>query len=390
MASRRSNRYRYLAETIDKFEDEMLQTIRDVANDVREKLDLFIDKQMNDVILHYDELDLICDKDEYWELDVNILRNSTEQIRYELNETDNTQNRKMDTYVHPIHQKDVVKIYIEDCQQQREDAYEDATMILDNYSEMKLTHHEPRMTINIQSRFYSRIATSDNYLLHCSKDKLYAININDVDQLQPIAWDKDDWVIDICYSTILKRFLIWSNSGFYTFDSTTMMKQTIENIPDTGTGWYYCACFNDFLFLSYDDSVEQRKIEMEANEYVLINQWKLAVEGANEVIVGMEVNELRIVLSIGEYGRSKRFELRDYTMNILYTLHMDICNITLSRNSKWLVITKLPNQLMIINNDGRIEEKAQHYCKDSLLDAIIFGTNILVFVTDNQLHFHCI
>ncbi|CAF0832019.1 unnamed protein product [Adineta steineri] len=364
----------------------MLQMIKDIANDAREKLYLLIDKERHDVRPQCNVLDLKCDKDDYWELDLNVLRNNIEEIRNELNEINN----KKDIDVYPIHRTNSVEIYVEDCQQQNEDVHEETSIISNDNAEIKLIRHEPETTVNIQSGFYSRIATSDYHLLHCSKDELYAFNITDIDQPHPIPWDKDDWVIDICYSTLLKLFLIWSNSGFYTFNSTTTAKQIIENIPDTGTGWYRCTCFNDFLFLSYDHDVEQRKIEIEKNEYSLINQWKLVIKNDDDVIVGMKMNDQRIVLAIGKYGRSTRFEFRDYTMNILYTLNMDACNITSLKNSKWLVVTTLSNKLRIINNDGGIAETIQCQCKDSLLDATIFGKNMLVFETSKQLHFHSI
>ncbi|CAF4310554.1 unnamed protein product, partial [Adineta steineri] len=275
----------------------MLQMIKDIANDAREKLYLLIDKERHDVRPQCNVLDLKCDKDDYWELDLNVLRNNIEEIRNELNEINN----KKDIDVYPIHRTNSVEIYVEDCQQQNEDVHEETSIISNDNAEIKLIRHEPETTVNIQSGFYSRIATSDYHLLHCSKDELYAFNITDIDQPHPIPWDKDDWVIDICYSTLLKLFLIWSNSGFYTFNSTTTAKQIIENIPDTGTGWYRCTCFNDFLFLSYDHDVEQRKIEIEKNEYSLINQWKLVIKNDDDVIVGMKMNDQRIVLAIGKY-----------------------------------------------------------------------------------------
>jgi hypothetical protein len=165
-------------------------------------------------------------------------------------------------------------------------------------------------------------------------------------------------------------------------------QQTINNIPDTGTGWYRCTCFNDILLLSYDGDIEQRKIEIEAHQYVLVNEWKSIVKNENEMILCMKMNELCIVLGIGEYGRTERLELCDHQMNIFHTLYMNVWNVTLLPNAKWLIIIKLSNKLIVINNDGEIEETIKYNCRDSVLDAIICGSNTLLIEIRNQLHFH--
>lgn len=165
-------------------------------------------------------------------------------------------------------------------------------------------------------------------------------------------------------------------------------QQTINNIPDTGTGWYRCTCFNDILLLSYDGDIEQRKIDIEAHEYVLVNEWKSTVKNENEMILCMKMNELRIALGIGEYGRIERFELRDHQINILHTSSMNVWNVALLLNAKRLIVIKLSNKLIVINNDGEIKETIQYNCTDSILDAIICGSDTLLIRIHNQLHFH--
>ncbi|CAF1293514.1 unnamed protein product [Rotaria sordida] len=298
----------------------------------------------------------------------------------------------------PINWTNVVAVNVNGYRNQNEDVYgvmttkssefEKTNVVLDDSLRLKLAQHRPKTVVDIKSKDCTRLATSDQHLFHCKLDEIYAFEINSMER-RHIPWDKDDWIIDICYSTLLELFFIWSNSGFYTFDSSTMEKrQTIENIRDTGTGWYRCTCFDKFLFLSYDYNIEQRKIEIEENEYELINEWKLAVENDNELIRCMKVNELRIVLGIGEYHRTDRFELHDYNMNILHTLNFNILDIALLPHAKWLIVVKSSNKLTIVNNDGEVEETTYYNCKDNVLNSITFGSNMLVIETCNQLYFH--
>jgi hypothetical protein len=83
-ASATNNCYGRLHERIDEFESEMLQMIKNVVSDAREKLHRFMDEQMNDMRLPYDgmtdELDLICDEDYYYESDLNRLRSDIDSV----------------------------------------------------------------------------------------------------------------------------------------------------------------------------------------------------------------------------------------------------------------------------------------------------------------------
>ena len=356
-----TNDYRHhLEKKIDEFENEMIQMIKDITIDARRKLHHLTIQQTYDENTRGSDLDRII--------------NRLEQIKEKLIEITGAQNNEAD-----VHRNSEISI----------NESEQTGIVSNDHLKLKLAADLLKMAIDIRSSSHSRLATSNSHLVHCTLDKIWIFNINDIDQQQQIFWDKDDWIIDICYSTLLKLFFIWSNSGFHTFDSLTMEKQqTIDNIPDTGTGWYRCTCYNDILLLSYDGDIEQRKIEIKVSEYTLVNKWKSTLNDENEIILCMKMNELRIALGIGKYGKTERFELRDHQMIILHDLHMDIGNISLLPNAKWLIITKSFNKLTVVNNDCAIEETISYNYRDTVLDAIIWGSNTLLIAIRNQLHFY--
>ena len=396
--------HRHLAERIDKLEAEMQQMIRIFAEKAREKLRRLSNQQMTGASQYYDEdsndFSLICAGGDFYESNLNELTNEIEQINYELNAISGDENSKIELYIPPMNWSNVFESNINNRAVQNRDIYELRTTTIiefqkvrsasDENSKLKAIQRKPKTIVDIANGSNTRVATSEHYLLHGTFDKLYAIEVNTMNQ-QNIPWGQDDWIIDVCYSTFLQLFMIWSNSGFYTFDLSTMRKQqTIENVLDTGTGWYRCACYADSLFLSYDCDIQQRKIQADEHEYLLLKAWKSVLKDDDEVIRDMKLNEFHFLLGVGKNGKSccERFELRDYGMNILHTLDLDVCDIASLPNAKWLIVTETRNKLIMMNNNGETEETIQYQCRNRVLQTAICGSNKLVVGVRNQLHIH--
>jgi hypothetical protein len=76
----KDNCYRHLEEKIDLFENEMLEMIKDVANNTRKKLYRLMDEQIIDTRQQHgkiaSELDCECEKDDYYESNFKRLINN--------------------------------------------------------------------------------------------------------------------------------------------------------------------------------------------------------------------------------------------------------------------------------------------------------------------------
>jgi len=250
----------------------------------------------------------------------------------------------------------------------------------------------PYQIINSSNKLSKPLATNNQYLLIYQKKNLCLIN------QQLIIIKKTPWtygrIWDMCWSSILNRFIIMAHYEIYLFDQNTMSIESIQTIPRRN--WWSCTCSNKSLYLStYEHGSSIMEFCFQPS-IQLIQQWTSPITcDKDEFIKDIIYNNQTIALTIyNQKYLTKRIELRSINkLHFIWKLQLDIqgeCHNTLRicsiNQNQWLIADFNNQSLFHITNDGKLKTIYPYHVSPWYIH--LFNSNILVISTKQTVNFH--
>jgi hypothetical protein len=251
----------------------------------------------------------------------------------------------------------------------------------------------PCHTIHSSNQNSWSIASNNKYLLIDQYPNLYLLdkNLTIVNQYQ---W-KYNHICDICWSTILNKFIIITHNKVCLIDENLTSIEHIRSIK--GEKWWSCTCSNSSLYLTSnerDSGLFQFDL---SSAFQLIKQWKSSSsDEQGEYIYDITYQHDKLALIIGyTQNRSVYLILRSSTtFDLIWSYQLDInykwfqtaircCSLT---NDQWFIIEEYTSHIFHIDKDGKVKQKREYTSQP--WNAIVFGTDVLAIRTETSINFH--
>ncbi|CAF1154962.1 unnamed protein product [Rotaria sordida] len=271
--------------------------------------------------------------------------------------------------------------------------------INDNLIEIKRTTNicnstvisPPYKTMNYLDDSSKILCTNERYLLVHLNSNLCLLD-KDLNIIKEKFWTQG-YIIDICWSLTLARFLVLTRNYLYLIDESTMSIVRIQKVPKLS--WWSCTCSDTYLYVTTKDwgsNIYQFTLWPSIQ---LAKRWQSPQTcKQNETINNIIYNKEKLALLI--YNRlteSQIIELRiSTTFDCLWSLNLDIdydsrsIRCCLLNNDEWLVIDWNTSNLYHISNDGKLKSTCDYNSSPSC--ATMFGTNMLVISTIDGINLH--
>jgi len=264
--------------------------------------------------------------------------------------------------------------------------------ISDNFDLSLLS--SPCHTIHSSNENSWSIASNNKYLLIDQYPNLYLLDKN-LTILNQYQW-KYNHIYDICWSTILNKFIIITNNKICLIDENLTSIEHIRSIK--GEKWWSCTCSNSSLYLTSnqrDSGLFQFNL---LSSFQLIKQWKSSSsdDEQGEFIYDITYQHDKLALIIGyTTNRSVYLILRSSTtFDLLWSYQLDInykwfqtaircCSLT---NDQWFIIEEYTSYIFHIDKDGKLKAKREYTSQP--WNAIVFGTDVLAIRTETSINFH--
>ncbi|CAF4297490.1 unnamed protein product [Rotaria magnacalcarata] len=213
--------------------------------------------------------------------------------------------------------------------------------------------------------------------------------------LKEYPWEYDS-IPDMCWSSTLNSFIIiTSKNGVFLMNENLTSLECIQTIEKKR--WLSCTCSDSTLFLTTNESgsnIFQFNLLL---SFHFMKQWKSPQScNSDEVINNIACNNETFALIIeNETNNKKRIELQ--SLSIFDPLWSNIFNaaynfapwnyrVCVLKYNEWLVIDYGNSRLFHVSKDGQVKSKCSH--KPRVNNAVLFGTNILVIKTVDNVTFY--
>jgi hypothetical protein len=251
-------------------------------------------------------------------------------------------------------------------------------------------------TINRTTKYINEswpvVASNDHVLLMHQKPNLCLVDRH-LKVVKHVLWD-DKCIYDMCWSSVLDRFIIISPENVSLFDPDTMSIKTLPLIQRQN--WLRGTCSDTSLFLSTYE-VSSSIIEYSLLPAIqLIQHWKSPDTcEKNEIISHMRSNNETIALIItAPLNKIVRMEVKNSkTLARLWSLPLNGENIPKFifsccsvNDDEWLVIDCETSRLLHVSKQGKLQATCQYQSKPSF--ATMFSSKILAISTNNELNLH--
>ncbi|CAF2835114.1 unnamed protein product [Rotaria sp. Silwood2] len=239
---------------------------------------------------------------------------------------------------------------------------------------------------------HTSCATNDNFLLIHQNSELQLFN-KELIMIKNISW-KNHGVYDMCWSSTINRFIVLDyNKQIYLINESLASVEQIELNPEQF--WWCCTCSNTSLYLiasHHHTDIFQFDLQ---SPFPLIKRWKtLSHCKERDIIVDMTYHNEKLALIINNRNQT-RMELRSsITFDRIWFLQLDtkydiihpITYFCLLNCNDWLLPDYKNSRLIHVGNDGEIRSISAY--NPSPINAILFGSNILVIKTEKTWNFH--
>jgi hypothetical protein len=246
-------------------------------------------------------------------------------------------------------------------------------------------------TIQYQTGSYRALASNDRLLLIHQKSNLCFLN-SELTIVKQVLWPHDA-INDMCWSSILSRFIVIVKGNIFLVDGNTMSIESVQTVEKRN--WFSCTCFNDELFLSTNEWGSSIVEVSLLPTITIIKEWKSPITCTMDELIDAIVfnNETLAALIRNNVEKSMRMELRSCkTLDRLWSLALDIvfkdggyrcCSLD---GNEWLVADHSAGRLLHITADGKMKETITY--KETPYRTTLFGSNMLVISTKTTLNIH--
>jgi hypothetical protein len=201
-------------------------------------------------------------------------------------------------------------------------------------------------------------------------------------------------ISDMCYSSVLDRFIVISPAEIFFMDQNTMSMRIFPSIQRQK--WLRGTCSNTSLFLStYELSSSIMEYSL-LSSIEFVKHWKSPDTcQKNEMISYMKCNNESLALIITEpLNKTVRLDVKNIkTLARFWSLPLNdekMSNFIFSccsfNEDEWLLADSGTSRLLHISNQGKLIATYKYPSKPHFVS--MFGSNILAISTDNELNLH--
>jgi hypothetical protein len=249
----------------------------------------------------------------------------------------------------------------------------------------------PYKTVNYLDDSSKILCTNERCLL-AHHDSNLCLFDKELNILKEKSWS-NGWIMDICWSATLARFLILTRNGLFLVDESTMSIVRVQKIPKLS--WWSCTCSNANLYVTTKDWASNIYQFSLWPSIQLSKRWQPPEtckpdETINDIIYNKEKLALMIY---NRLTKKKSIELRlSTTLECLWSVDLDIdydshaIRCCLLKHDEWLIIDWNTSNLFHISNDGKLKLTCDY--KPSPSCAAMLGANILVISTADGINLH--
>jgi len=239
---------------------------------------------------------------------------------------------------------------------------------------------------------YRALATNNQSLLIHQVPNLCLVD-TELTIVKQVLWLYEP-IRDICWSTILDRFIVVCKDNIFLVNEKTMSIDSVSTVEKRS--WSSCTCFSTQLFLStnaWGASIMEITL---CPSIAIIKEWKSPRTCTmNECIDDIVYhNETLAVVIRNKVEQTVRMELRCCkTLDCLWSLLLDViydvnlafrcCSLDLHG---WLVADHNTKHLLHITTDGKMKQTIIY--KEIPYRITLFSSNMLAIATENCINFH--
>ncbi|CAF1373722.1 unnamed protein product, partial [Adineta ricciae] len=235
------------------------------------------------------------------------------------------------------------------------------------------------------------LCTNERYLLVHHDSNLCLLD-KELNIIKEKSWTQG-WIMDICWSSTLSRFLVLTRSYLFLIDESTMSVVRIQKVPKLA--WWSCTCSDTSLYLTTKDwgsNIYQFTLWPSIQ---LTKRWQPPQTcKQEETINNMIYNKEKFAVMIyNRLTKAKSIELRSAnTFDRLWALNLDIdydsraIRCCLLNNDEWLVVDWNTSNLFHISNEGKLKLTCDYNPSPSC--AAMFGANTLAVSTADGISLH--
>ena len=247
-------------------------------------------------------------------------------------------------------------------------------------------------TINYPHQSWYSLASNDRFLLLHQAPNLCLLN-RQLSIIKQTKWSHNA-IWNMCWSTLLNRFIIIEEDKIYLLDEEKMSLESIK--IDKKQKWLSCTSSDTNLFLTtrqWGSSIARFSL-LPSIKY--IDEWKSPKTCENnECIDNIYCHNDTIILTIiNQINKSVRIELRSVkTFDFIWMVKFDfqwkqnktfsICSIN---SNQWIMTDYENKRLWHISNDGKIKTIIDYHAIPYRICP--FGPSILAVATDNEVVLH--
>jgi hypothetical protein len=349
---------------IDRFYEDKCREFNRHVNDI-------VDKQRKEINRIRTNIATLIHKQDILQKDINSITTSTHLLEQEINET-KKKYLQIDTHSIEINES-LIQI-------------QDAT---DYYNSSILP--PPCRTINYLEDSSKMLASNGRSLLIHQNSNLCLVD-KELNRIKEKSWTHD-WIIDICWSSTLARFLVLTRNDIFLIDESTMSIIRVQKI--LRHSWCSCTCSDTCLYLTtkgWASNIYQFSLWPSIQ---LIKRWQPPQTcKQNETINNMIYNKETFALMMyNRLTKTKLIELcTSTTFERLWSLKLDIdyesraIRCCLLNHDEWLVVDCSTSHLIHISNDGKMKLTCNYNPSPSC--ATMFGPNLLGISTADGISLH--
>ncbi len=330
-----------------------------------------IDKQRKEINRTRSNLAIFIHKHDLLHKDIDHITTITRQLEQEINET---KDKYFQLNIHSLEiNNNLIQI------QEINDIYNPSII------------QPPYKTINYLDDSSKLLCTNERYLLIHQNSNLCLLD-KELNIIREKSWTYG-WIMDICWSSTLGRFLVLTRNYLFLVDESTMSIIRAQKIPKLS--WWSCTCSDTCLYITTKDWASNIYQFTLWPSIQLSKRWQPPQtckqdETINDIIYNKEKLALMIY---NRLTKSKTIELRiSTTLDHLWSIDLDIdydsraIRCCLLNHDEWLVIDWNTSNIFHISNDGKLKFTCDYNPSPSC--AAMLGANLLVISTSDGINLH--
>jgi hypothetical protein len=247
-------------------------------------------------------------------------------------------------------------------------------------------------TINRLEGSSKPFVSNDRFLLIHQVPNLCLVG-SEMNVIKQTLWSHGQ-IKDMCWSSILNRFIVTGNEMVFLVDENTLMIDNVQTIQKRK--WLSCTCSETSLFLSTNELASSiMKFTLLPN-VELIKEWKSPHTCAkNEYINDIRHDNEKIALMIENVDLDSLFIELKYveTLARIWSLELNdtgsekvAFRCCLLPGNEWLVVQHETGNLLQITKDGKLKKVIKY--KLNPYRAALMGKNKLIILTKNSINLH--